>query len=136
MIKILNLDPRSSVPIYQQIINGVKELVIRKILQPGDKLPSVREMAGMLTTNPNTVSKAYNELERLKIIETLRGRGTFVALDYKGRVMEENVLKLKDDLKNIVISAYSMGLNKEDLILMLSELDSNLIKNNNNGGKQ
>ena len=136
MIKILNLDPRSSVPIYQQIINGVKELVIRKILQPGDKLPSVREMAGMLTTNPNTVSKAYNELERLKIIETLRGRGTFVALDYKGQVMEENVLKLKDDLKNIVISAYSMGLNKEDLMLMLSELDSNLIKNNNNGGKQ
>ncbi len=64
---MINIDSRSSKPIYEQIIDGIKENVIRGILKPGDKLPSVRELAVMITTNPNTVSKAYKELEREKL---------------------------------------------------------------------
>lgn len=64
---MINIDSRSSKPIYEQIIDGIKENVIRGILEPGDKLPSVRELAVMITTNPNTVSKAYKELEREKL---------------------------------------------------------------------
>ena len=60
----------------------LKENIFKGILKPGDKLPSVREMASIITTNPNTVSKAYSELEREKIIETIRGKGTYVSLSY------------------------------------------------------
>ena len=69
MFVIINIDARSSTPIYEQIVIGIKELILKNILSPGDKLPSVREMASTLTTNPNTVSKAYAELERMRIIE-------------------------------------------------------------------
>ncbi len=55
---MINIDSRSSKPIYEQIIDGIKENIVRGILKTGDKLPSVRELAVMLTTNPNTVSKA------------------------------------------------------------------------------
>ncbi|MDT8715767.1 GntR family transcriptional regulator [Clostridium sp. 19966] len=131
---MFTIDPRSSTPIYEQIVHSVKESIIKGILQPGDKLPSVRELASMLTTNPNTVSKAFNELERLKIIETLRGKGTFVSMDYKPRLEEDKMAKLKDDLKKILLDAHYMGINKEDLEKILSELYDEL--NSSNGGDE
>ncbi|MBQ3422254.1 MAG: GntR family transcriptional regulator, partial [Romboutsia sp.] len=85
---MIKIDPRSSTPIYEQIELGIKELILKGALKPNEKLPSVREMAGLLTTNPNTISKAYGELEREGIIETLRGRGTFVTDNYKSKVDE------------------------------------------------
>lgn len=118
---MINIDSRSGKAIYEQIVDGIKEDILKGILQPGDKLPSVREMASMITTNPNTVSKAYAELERQRIIETLRGRGTFVSMSYKPRVEEERMSKLKEDLKKIVLEAQYMGVNKEDLVVMLEE---------------
>lgn len=69
------IDGRSAKPIYEQIVDQVKEQLLKGILKSGDQLPSVRQLAGMLTINPNTVSKAYQELERQKVIETIRGRG-------------------------------------------------------------
>ena len=55
---MLKVDPRSSTPIYEQIQLGIKELILKGALQGGEKIPSVREMAGLLTINPNTISKA------------------------------------------------------------------------------
>ncbi|CEO88169.1 GntR family transcriptional regulator [Syntrophaceticus schinkii] len=75
-----DIDQRSSTPIYQQLVEGVKQAVARGILIQGEKLPSVRELAARITINPNTIAKAYQELEREGVIETLRGRGTFVAV--------------------------------------------------------
>lgn len=75
----IQLDPRSNTPIWEQIVQNIKELVLKSMLAPSDKLPSVRELASLLVINPNTVSKAYQELERQGIIETLRGKGTFVS---------------------------------------------------------
>lgn len=120
------IDPRSSTPIYEQIIDGVKESIIKGILLPGDKLPSVRELAAMLTTNPNTVSKSYGELERMKIIETLRGKGTFVSLDYKPKLEEDKMLKLKDDLKKVLMDAHYMGIKKSEIKKILDELYNEL----------
>jgi len=135
VIIIINIDPRSSTPIYEQIISGVKELIMTGILSPGDKLLSVRELAATLTTNPNTVSKAYNELERLKIIETLRGRGTFVSLNYKPKFEEDKVLKLKADLKKLLMDAYYMGYEKEELIEILEDVHLSLKGEFIKGGK-
>ena len=74
-----DIDQRSSTPIYRQLVDGVKQAVARGILVQGEKLPSVRELAVRIAINPNTIAKAYQELEREEVIETLRGKGTFVA---------------------------------------------------------
>lgn len=132
---MFNIDARSSTPLYEQIINGVKESIVKGILLPGDKLPSVRELASMLTTNPNTVSKAYAELERLKIIETLRGRGTFVATDYKPKLEEDRMLKLKEDLKKILLDAHYMGIKSGEIKKIMDELYLELLGENEGGSK-
>jgi GntR family transcriptional regulator len=117
-----------------QIINEVKESIIKGIIEPGDKLPSVRDLAEMLTVSPNTISKAYVELERLKIIETLRGKGTFVALDYKPKVEEENMTKLKKEFKKLLMDAHYMGINKEDIKNIVEEIYEELQEGKNEGG--
>lgn len=122
MIIIFNIDPRSSTPIYEQIINAVRESIIKGIVQPGDKLPSVRELASMLTANPNTISKAYSELERMKIIETLRGKGTFVSINYQPKMEEDRMAKLKFELKKILLDAHYMGFEKEDIKRIMDEI--------------
>lgn len=130
---MFNIDARSSTPIYEQIITAVKEGIIKGILQPGDKLPSVRELASMLTTNPNTVSKAYTELERIKIIETLRGKGTFVSSDYKPKLEEDKMVKLKNDLKKLLMDAHYMGIKKGDIKKIMDELYTELAGENKEG---
>jgi GntR family transcriptional regulator len=134
VVTIFVIDPRSSTPIYEQIISSVKESIIKGILQPGDKLPSVRELAGSLTTNPNTVSKAYSELERLKIIETLRGKGTFIAMNYKPKLEGDMMSKLKNELKQILLDAHYMGVEKEDMKKLLDEVYLELRNDTREGG--
>ncbi|ALC82078.1 MULTISPECIES: GntR family transcriptional regulator [Bacillus] len=106
---MIEIDPRSSTPIYEQIIQKIKELCLRGIMKPGDKLPSVREMASMIIANPNTVSKAYKELEREGVIETLRGRGTFISETAKMSLDEGKVTMIKEQLKQIIIEAHYAG---------------------------
>ncbi|MCR4401465.1 MAG: GntR family transcriptional regulator [Firmicutes bacterium] len=65
-------------PIYQQIIDEIKRSVARGDLRPGDKLPSHRDLAQKAGVNPNTVQRAYREMEQAELVETLRGQGTFV----------------------------------------------------------
>ncbi|MGY0374900.1 GntR family transcriptional regulator [Clostridium sp. JNZ J1-5] len=118
---MINIDVRSSRPIYEQIIDGIKENILKGILMPGDKLPSVREMSSLITTNPNTVSRAYMELERQGVIETVRGKGTYVSSDYKPKVEEERMEKLKEDIKKIIVEAHYMGITKEEILKIINE---------------
>lgn len=78
MPTILTIDPRSGLPIYLQIIEQVKRSVALGALLPGDQLPTVKQLALDLTINPNTVARAYRDLEHSGIIETAPGRGSFV----------------------------------------------------------
>lgn len=119
---MFNIDARSSTPIYEQIIEQIKENIMRGFLEPGEKLPSVREMSTLLTVNPNTVSKAYQELEREKAIETIRGRGTFVAQNYKPKKDEDKLQEVKDLLKKAVIESHYMGLGQKELAAILAEI--------------
>lgn len=75
----LRLDQHS--PIYQQIIDEFKRAIARGELGPGDRIPSQRELASMVQVNPNTVQRAYREMEQMRITETLRGQGTFIVND-------------------------------------------------------
>ncbi len=116
------VDVRSSKPIYEQIKDQIKEGIIKGIFLPGDKLPSVRELSTMLTINPNTVSKAYQELEREKTIETLRGRGTYIVEYYQPQLDKERVDGVKKLLREVVVEAHYLGLGKEKVEEMLNQL--------------
>ena len=76
---MFQLDLKSRKSIYEQVIDNLKELIMTETLAAGDKLPSVRELSKTITVNPNTVQKAYRELERQGYIYTTSGVGTFVA---------------------------------------------------------
>jgi GntR family transcriptional regulator len=78
MPAVLTVDPRSGVPIYMQIVEQVKRSVALGVLSAGEQLPTVKQLAVDLTVNPNTVARAYRELERDQIIDTAVGRGSFV----------------------------------------------------------
>ena len=75
---MVHLDYRDARPIYTQIIDGIKEQISTGVLQSGDKLPSVRELAGELAINPNTIQRAYRSLEVDGWIATVPGKGCFV----------------------------------------------------------
>lgn len=79
MPAIFTVDPHTGVPIYLQLIEQVKRSVALGVLSAGERLPTVKQLAYDLTINPNTVAKAYRELERDGIIETSVGRGSFVS---------------------------------------------------------
>ncbi|MBK5241731.1 GntR family transcriptional regulator [Clostridium sp.] len=121
---MINIDSRSSKPIYEQIIEKVKENIIKGILKPGDKLPSVRELASLITINPNTISKAYIELERMKAIEVIRGKGTFVVENFKPIMDAEKMREIKEHMKKIIIEAHYIGVDKGTLIDILNEIYS------------
>lgn len=119
---MINIDPRSSQPIYQQIVDQIKENIIKEIMLPGDKLPSIRQLSSMILANPNTVSKAYQELERMGVIETVRGRGTFIRTDYKAKADNEKMNEIKQALKKIIVEMHYMGLSKEELNQEVEEI--------------
>ncbi len=75
---MVTLNYRDARPIYTQIVDGFREQITAGVLQPGDKLPSVRELAGTLTINPNTIQRAYRELEAAGWIASVAGKGSFV----------------------------------------------------------
>ena len=93
-----------NVPIYQQIMNGIKQDIVSGARKPGDRLQSVRELAEALTVNPNTVQRAYQELEREGVSETRRGTGTFI-------VEKENLISdLKTEMAQSVIKNFLDGM--------------------------
>ncbi|UIF29158.1 GntR family transcriptional regulator [Levilactobacillus brevis] len=74
----MQVNDQSSLPYYEQLVLRVKQQIVQGILRPGDRLPSVREMARQEQLNPNTVSKAYKQLEAQQVITTVHGKGTYV----------------------------------------------------------
>lgn len=122
MKPLINIDSRSSKPIYEQIIEKIQENILKGILKPGDKLPSVRELASIITINPNTISKAYIELERMKAIEVIRGKGTFVVENFKPIMDDEKMREIQEHMKKIIIESHHIGLDKAQLINILNEI--------------
>ena len=123
---MIQIDPRSSTPIYEQIIQQLKELCLKGIMKPGDKLPSVRELATIIIANPNTVSKAYKELERDGVIETLRGRGTYISENAKKTLVEGKMTMIKEQLKQLIIDAHYAGVELEKLLEWIKEISADV----------
>ena len=112
----LNIDTESSVPIYIQIEDSIHSLIAAGQLQPGEQLPTIRELAADIRVNLNTVARAYFELDREGVISTQRGRGTFVS----GIPDEEQIAKKREKLLHSIIEsaleeAHRLGYSAEEI---------------------
>ena len=109
---MVHLDYRDAKPIYTQIVENFRSQIAAGILQPGDKLPSVRELATQLSINPNTIQRAYRELEAEGWIATVPGKGCFVC----GMPDAETHEKLLAELDRVWASLREAGFTEEALI--------------------
>lgn len=112
---LINLQGKDS--IYEQIRSQIEKFIKAGILKPNDKLPSVRNMALELGINPNTVMKAYQELEKNGYIYTLNKKGVFVSSK-----VENKDIKLIDEAKNMLKTLKEEGFSKNELVDILTDL--------------
>lgn len=112
----LQLDTKSGVPIYRQIIEQVKYAISRGELEPGDRLPTVRQLAVDLSVNPNTVVRAYRELEIAGVLDTQQGSGTFVGKERPEIDTLEQQRMLDQILTELLVRASSYGFTLEDIL--------------------
>lgn len=113
------IDYKDRRPIYEQVVQRLEELILKGILEPGSQLPSVRNLAMELSINPNTIQKAYMELERRRFIYSVKGKGSFIAEnDNLIDIKKEEVLKT---LSNVIRDAKEIGIIKEQLIEKVNE---------------
>lgn len=115
---MINIDIKSGVPIYEQIVDGMKNLIIKGVLKSDEKIPSVRELGRKLTINPNTIQKAYRELERQGYIYTIIGRGNFVS-SLEGVHNESKIAGLKEELEKVLEELKYLGMNEEEILEMI-----------------
>lgn len=114
------LDYRDRRPIYEQVIEKFKELMFQGILPQETKLPSVRSLATELSINPNTIQRAYAELERQGYIYSVKGKGSFVA-DWE-RVREGLKKDWEQQFSQVVETGLSIGMTKEEMIKRLENI--------------
>lgn len=109
---------KKDTPIYQQMYDQIKNLIISGELSSGDPLPSIRGIAKDLKISVITTKRAYDELEKDGYIYTVQGKGCFVAEKNKELIMEENLKKIEDHIKDIYEIADICGLEQEEIIKM------------------
>lgn len=111
---MIHLDYRDSRPIYEQVKDGLRRLMVTGVLASGDKLPSVRAMASQLSINPNTIQRAYNELEGEGYIYSVPGKGSFASAgvgadDGRRQELERQLRELLAELKYLGVTAEELG---------------------------
>ena len=99
---ILRLNPASGVPLYVQLIDQIKHSIESCALMPGDQLPGIRTLAEQLVVSPNTVVKAYTELQREAVIEVRHGAGAFVAVREEGRERGKAIPAVKSAVRELI----------------------------------
>lgn len=117
-----HVNPHSGVPIYVQLEQQVKTAIAAGVLQEGDRLPTVRELALALTINPNTVARAYRELERAGFIDTTPGRGTYVkAVQAPPMPVQERRRRLAALAEVMVAEARALGFGDDEVLEVVRE---------------
>ncbi|GHV72986.1 putative HTH-type transcriptional regulator YhcF [Spirochaetia bacterium] len=116
-----SLDNGSGVPVYRQIINQIENAVVSGRMAVGDRLPTIRSLAVGLKINPNTIAKAYNELEIRGIVQTQVGSGTYIA-DKKPDVADARQKRLREAAERFLQEAGELGAGREELIKLLEDI--------------
>lgn len=108
------IDYKDTRPIYEQIVEKFKILILKGALQADEQMPSVRNLAMELSINPNTIQKAYAQLEREGFIYTVKGRGNFIAGTEK--LLEEKRKNCLDEILKLVKEAIEYGVTREEVV--------------------
>ena len=116
---MLNLDYRDARPIYEQVKDGLRRLMVTGVIQEGEKLPSVRTMAGTLAINPNTIQRAYNELEGESYIYSVPGKGSFASAN--AGTADVRRRELLEKLQELVTELKYLGVTEEALVALVKE---------------
>ncbi len=120
-----NIDPKSAIPIHRQIGDQIRRSVAAGLLEPGDQLPSVRELAARLLVNPNTVAKVYRDLERDGLLETRRGQGTFISPEVAALAEADRRLLLAEQLEAAARDVHAFGLSDKAALDLFREVLAN-----------
>ena len=116
---MISLNYRDASPIYEQIKNGLKRLIVTGAMKEGDKLPSVRALATELAINPNTIQKAYNELENEGYIYSVPGKGSFASGEIKAD--EHRKEELKQRIRELIAELRFLGAGQGELLALVQE---------------
>lgn len=122
----LHISPQNGSPIYLQIMEQVKYLLASGRLQPGDELPPIRALAQQLLINPNTVARAYRELEAAGLLESRQGSGTRVSGRGTPLARKERTRILAQRIDGLLAEARQLDFDLDDLIALLRERDERL----------
>lgn len=109
----MRLDPSSHIPIYLQIVEGIRSGIAREVYRAGEALPSIRELGLKLSVNPNTVQRAYEALERERLIESHRGKGMFVKNKGVASARTQSAAGVSASLEEAVRAAKAAGIPAE-----------------------
>lgn len=112
----IHISPQDGVPIYRQIVNQVKHLVASKRLKAGDEMPSIRHLAQQLLINPNTVARAYRELEGAGVLLSRRGSGTRVSDNGSPLSRKERMKILSERAEALISEARQLGVELEEVV--------------------
>lgn len=115
---VINL--KSRVPIYEQLKSKTLELVVAGVLIEGQQMPSVRSLARELGVNPNTIQKAYQEMEREGIIYSVTGKGSFVAADTMAQKIAKD--KILEKIRQVCLQGKSVGISLEQVMKEVSQV--------------
>lgn len=110
----ININNSSTVPLYEQIQNQIKAQILNSSLKPGEGLPSIRNLAKELKVSIITTKRAYEELEKEGLIQTVTGKGTFVAVQNTERLREMTMFEIESKLEEIIKQAKSVGVTLEE----------------------
>jgi GntR family transcriptional regulator len=119
----IHVSPGDSVPVYQQIVNQVRYLVASNVLSPGEELPPIRALAEQLLINPNTVARAYRELESAGLVVKRGTVGTFVSSSPSLLTRRERLRILRQRIDALLAEAKSMGVGLDELKTLLDQRD-------------
>ena len=117
---MFQIDVMSRTPAYEQIIEQFEQFVMMDILRPGDKMISVRQLSVQLSVNPNTIQKAYSEMDLRGYISSVPGKGCFVTQDAKDIIRRGHRDKM-NEIREIVRNLILAGVTKEELIELINE---------------
>ena len=115
------IDPKSAIPIYRQILDQVQRGVAAGALVAGERLPTVRDLATQLLVNPNTVARAYRDLEQAGLVETRRGDGTYVAAAVPARREAEKRRLLTQAMTAVARDVHAFGVAEEEAVRLFRE---------------
>ena len=118
---LMHISTRNGVPIYVQLVSQIKHLIASGRLLTGSELPPIRALAEQLLINPNTVARAYRELESAGLLTTRRGAGTYVSDKGSPLARAERVRILSDQLDGLLAEASSLGVDFEELLELLNK---------------